>query len=74
MKTKLICMVALSIALNTSAKAQDLISTARIIGVGNNRTAHVTTVNTGRRSVAPIKVYVELHTSNERDNPIAQAS
>lgn len=66
---------ALCLALNAPIKAQDLICGG--IGLrGNvlNRTARIKIVNQGRKDAKPMRVYVELHTNNERDNPIAQLS
>jgi len=66
---------ALCLALNAPVKAQDLVCGA--IGVNGqalNRTARIKIVNQGRKDAKPLRVYVELHTNNERDNPIAQLS
>ena len=68
-------MAALCIGLHTSGKAQDLVCGG--IGVnGNaaNRTTRIKIVNQGQKDAKPLRVYVELHTDQERDNPIAQLS
>ena len=75
MTTKIICMAALFLGLYTTGKTQDLVCGG--IGLNGtilNRTARIKIVNQGQRSAVPLRVYVELHTNNERDNPIAQLS
>lgn len=70
---KITGMAALCLALTTQVKAQDLVCGA--IGVNGtilNRSARIKIVNQGRKDAKPLRVYVELHTNNERDNLIAQ--
>jgi len=72
---KITGMAALCLALNTQIKAQDLVCG----GIGFNgsmlhRTARIKIVNQGKKEAKPVRLYVELHTRNDRDNPIAQLS
>lgn len=75
MTTKIICMAALFLGLHATGKTQDLVCGG--IGINGtilNRTARIKIVNQGEKDAKPLRVYVELHTNNERDNPIAQLS
>lgn len=68
-------MAALCLGLHSIGKTQDLVCGAvGINGTGANRTARLKIVNQGMKDAKPLRVYVELHTNRERDNPIAQLS
>ena len=75
MTTKIICMAALCIGLHTQSKAQDIVyGGIGVNGNANSRTTRIKIVNQGTKDAKPLRVYVELHTNQDRDNPIAQLS
>lgn len=72
---QLMGMAALCIAMTHQIRAQDLVCGAiGIQGQGSTRTARIKIVNQRKNSATPLRVYIELHTNIESDNPIAQIS
>lgn len=72
---RIMVMVALCLTLSTQTEAQDLVCGA--IGInenGSRSTARIKVINQDKAVVKPLRVYIELHSGNLLNNPIAQLS